>query len=209
MTRLAAKTDKTLSERGQLILAAAKKLFLTQGFDSTSLEMIINESGGSRRSIYNEFSNKEGLLMAVLQAEINIQASTLAAINYQLPIEQALNEVCVKFVAGLLSDTNIALFRLVNQVVSERPEVGRMLYEKGPLTATKPLVDYLQQLNDQGKLAITDSTFAALMLIDMVKGHLHLKKLLIPATAISLNDIQQHISQTIPLFLNAYKACRD
>ena len=50
-----------LSPRGLLILDAAKNLFYHKGFDETSLAMIINEAGGSRRSIYNEFGNKRGL----------------------------------------------------------------------------------------------------------------------------------------------------
>ena len=49
---------ESLSERGLMILNSAQELFFNKGFDETSLEMIINKAGGSRRSIYNEFGDK-------------------------------------------------------------------------------------------------------------------------------------------------------
>ena len=63
---------KDLSSRGESILEAAKNLFLKHGYAQTSLEMIIAEAGGSRRSIYNEFGNKQGLLTSVIQQQVLI-----------------------------------------------------------------------------------------------------------------------------------------
>ena len=87
-----------LSPRGVLILDAAQKLFYDLGFDETSLAMIINETGGSRRSIYNEFGNKHGLLMAVIQRQVKTQSEILTSINRDLDAKEALNQVCFKFV---------------------------------------------------------------------------------------------------------------
>ncbi len=67
---------KPLTTRGLLIRDAAQQLFFKHGFDETSLEMIINETGGSRRSIYNEFGNKQGLLLAVVNGQVSKQAET-------------------------------------------------------------------------------------------------------------------------------------
>ena len=195
-----------LSTRGQLILDAAKKLFLKHGFDKTSLEMIIAESGGSRRSIYNEFGNKQGLLMAVLHQQVSLQTETIASIKTtNLAHQTALKEMCFRFVKGMVSDTLVSLFRLVIQVVPKLPEVGGLIYEKGPLKGVQPLTEYLMQLDDQGVLAIDDPFYATQMLIEMVKGRLHLKVILLPNDKISDDEIHQHVDTAVDLFLKAYR----
>jgi TetR/AcrR family transcriptional repressor of mexJK operon len=195
-----------LSSRGQLILTAAQKLFLQHGFDETSLEMIITESGGSRRSIYNEFGNKQGLLMAVIHQQVSLQAETIASINTtKLAHQEALKEMCFRFVKGMVSDTLVSLFRLVIQVVPKLPEVGGLIYEKGPLKGMKPLTEFLMKLNDQEILAIDDPFYATQMLIEMVKGRLHLKVILLPNDKISDEEIHQHVDTAVDLFLKAYQ----
>lgn len=195
-----------LSPRGQLILDAAQKLFLKHGFDKTSLEMIITESGGSRRSIYNEFGNKQGLLMAVLHQQISLQTQTIASITTtKLGYQEALKEMCFRFVKGMVSDTLVSLFRLVIQVVPKLPEVGSLIYEKGPLKGMQPLTEYLMQLNDKKILAIDDPAYATQMLIEMVKGRLHLKVILLPNNKITDAEIHQHVDTAVDLFLKAYQ----
>ena len=195
------------SSRGQLILVAAQKLFLKHGYDETSLEMIISEAGGSRRSIYNEFGNKQGLLMSVIQQQVTIQTATIASIkNTELAPKEALNEMCFRFVKGVVSDTLVSLFRLAIQVVPKLPEVGVLIYEKGPLKGTKPLTDYLMQLDEEGILAIDDPFYATLMLIEMVKGSFLFKVLLLPNEQISDEYIHQHVDKAVGLFLKAYQS---
>jgi TetR/AcrR family transcriptional repressor of mexJK operon len=195
-----------LSVRGRLILVAAEKLFLKHGYDETSLAMITAEAGGSRRSIYNEFGNKQGLLLSVIHQQITNQTATIASIEMaQLAPSEVLEEMCFRFVKGLLSDTLVSLFRLVIQVVPKLPEGGAMIYEKGPLKGLKPMTDYLKQLDEKGLLTIEDPLDATQMLIEMVKGRLHFKVLLMPNENISDEFIRQHVDKSVALFLKAYK----
>lgn len=55
-----------LNARRQAITDAAKRLFVRQGYESTSLAQIIEVSGGSLATLYKMFGNKEGVLLAVL-----------------------------------------------------------------------------------------------------------------------------------------------
>ena len=197
--------SKALSERGTLILAAAQTLFLKHGYEGTSLEMIIADAGGSRRSIYNEFGNKRGLLLAVMQQKVAIQIDTIATINYSLAPRDALKEIAIKFMQSLLSDTLISLYRLVIQVVPDLPEVGELIYEKGPLSGMMPLNDYLTYLNNEGILAIDDCNSASFMLIAMIKDRLHFRALLVPALTISDDEIEAHVNRSVNLFLKAYQ----
>ena len=197
---------KNLSSRGELILDAAKTLFLKCGYDQTSLDMIIAEAGGSRRSIYNEFGNKQGLLTAVIQQQIVIHTATIASIKLsQLAPKDALKEVCFRFLKGILSDTLVSLFRLVLQVVPELPEIGTLIYEKGPLKGLEPLTDYLIELNQNDVLSIDDPVFATQILIEMVKGRLHFKVLLLPNEKLLEEDVYKHVDKAVDLFFKAYQ----
>ena len=193
-----------LSERGVLILDAAQRLFYHKGFDETSLEMIINESGGSRRSIYDEFGNKKGLLMAVIQRQVKLQTEILTSINRDLEAKEALNQVCFEFVKGMLSPALMSLFRLVVQQVIKFPELGEMVYQKGPMAGILPLVDYLQYLAEQKQIKADNFQFSAQMLIEMAKGPLHTRSLLLPDKLITDDEIKQQVAKAVDIFLSAH-----
>jgi len=194
-----------LSPRGLLILDAAQNLFYNLGFDETSLAMIINEAGGSRRSIYNEFGNKQGLLMAVIQRQVKAQSEILTSINRDLEAKEALNQVCFKFVVGMLSPELMSLFRLVVQQVVKFPELGEMIYKNGPMTGILPLVDYLTWLTEQKILKIENCHFSAQMLMEMAKGPLHTRSLLLPDKKASDEEITYQVSKAVDIFLDAHK----
>jgi len=206
MLKVEITTQGKLSARGQLILNAAQQLFFQQGFDQTSLEMIINEAGGSRRSIYNEFGNKEGLLLAVIQRQVSIQAQTLTLINKELSPEDALNDVCFRFVQGMLSITIRSLFRLVVQQAFNLPELGKIIYQNGPVNGVLPLVSYLEYLVQHHNLQIEDCLFSAQMLLEMAKGPLYTKSLLLPHEDILDEAIRQQVYHVVKMFIKAHQA---
>jgi len=205
MVKVAKTTQEKFSTRGLLILNAAQQLFFQHGFDETSLEMIINEAGGSRRSIYNEFGNKQGLLMAVIQRQVSLQAQTLTSINRELSPEFALNDVCFRFVQGMLSVTIRSLFRLVVQQAVKLPELGEIIYQKGPMAGVLPLVDYLKYLVEQNILTIDDCHFSAQMLLEMAKGPLHTRTLLLPHKEVSDDEIKQQVHKAVEIFIKAHQ----
>ncbi|WP_033094841.1 TetR/AcrR family transcriptional regulator [Colwellia psychrerythraea] len=196
---------KKLSPRGVLILDAAQHLFYNLGFDETSLAMIINEAGGSRRSIYHEFGNKRGLLMAVIQRQVKTQSEILTSINRELDAKEALNQVCFKFVVGMLSPELMSLFRLVVQQVVKFPELGEMIYKNGPMTGILPLVDYLTWLTEQKVLKIENCHFSAQMLMEMAKGPLHTRSLLLPDKQASEEEISYQVTKAVDIFLHAHR----
>ena len=63
------------------ILAAAKRLFIDQGYGATSMDEIAAQSGATKRTVYNNFGSKERLLEAVVEHSIELfseSAPTLA-----------------------------------------------------------------------------------------------------------------------------------
>lgn len=204
MTKLTKSPETILSARGQLILATAQHLFLKHGYDDTSLEMIISEAGGSRRSIYSEFGNKQGLLLAVIKSMVATQTNTLTNIDLKLAPADALKIICSRFVVGLLSKEMVALFRLVTHLAVKMPEIGQIVYEKGPLVGIRPIVNYFEYLEAQNILVISDKLFSAQLLIEMVSGHLHMKTLLLPEQKLTAKEIDDYVDKAVKQFLAAY-----
>ena len=54
------------------ILAAAKRLFIDQGYGATSMDEIASQSGATKRTVYNNFGSKERLLEAVAAHSIEL-----------------------------------------------------------------------------------------------------------------------------------------
>ena len=82
------KIQKAASTRANII-ATARHLFATRGYDGTSTEAVLEEAKVSRGALYHHFENKEALFAAVLEAvEVDITAATATArANVSDPVE--------------------------------------------------------------------------------------------------------------------------
>jgi AcrR family transcriptional regulator len=82
------KGKRTQTERREItrqsLLASARRLFGEQGYNSTSLEEIAEDSGLTIRPIYYHFSNKRGLFRAVNSA---MELRTVRALASNSPVE--------------------------------------------------------------------------------------------------------------------------
>src|SRR5687767_12680101 len=76
MAGSAAKTARPGGRREELLRAAAE-VFFEQGYAATSIDAIIERAGGSKRNIYNEFGNKQGLFSAIVKENADRVLSTL------------------------------------------------------------------------------------------------------------------------------------
>lgn len=85
---MVSKTEQAASTKAKII-AAARRLFASRGYDGTSTEAVLEESKVSRGALYHHFATKEALFAAVLEAvEMDITAATgRARANITDPVE--------------------------------------------------------------------------------------------------------------------------
>jgi AcrR family transcriptional regulator len=70
------KTEQAASTKARII-AVARRLFASRGYDGTSTEAVLEESQVSRGALYHHFETKEALFAAVLEeVEVDITAAT-------------------------------------------------------------------------------------------------------------------------------------
>jgi AcrR family transcriptional regulator len=89
-------------QRGQdtrlRIVSVATTLFSQLGYEATSVEAVLHESGVSRGALYHHFGSKESLFEAVLEAiEAEIAVATIAASRDIADPAEALRAGCDTF----------------------------------------------------------------------------------------------------------------
>jgi AcrR family transcriptional regulator len=90
-------------ERGQAtrvhLIEVATRLFAAQGYDGTSIEAVLAESGVSRGSLYHHFPGKEALFLAVFEALADrLGADMTAAIQDAANPVEMLRTACVAWI---------------------------------------------------------------------------------------------------------------
>ncbi len=90
-------------ERGQAtrvhLIEVATRLFAAQGYDGTSIEAVLAESGVSRGSLYHHFPGKEALFLAVFEAlGDRLGADMTAAIQDAADPVEMLRTACVAWI---------------------------------------------------------------------------------------------------------------
>ena len=62
-------TEDQWNETHQTIMQVAQQLFATKGYNGTSMNDIVKESGVSKGAIYNHFESKERLFLSLLETQ--------------------------------------------------------------------------------------------------------------------------------------------
>ncbi len=167
------------TEKQQAILATATEMFLTDGYSGVSVDGIIAKIGGSKRTIYSYFGDKDGLFAAIISqlcAEI-VTPLTHLDLKRQ-PLREALSTIAHTFLGVVLSPRTIALHRLVVSEAPRAPEVARAFFAAAPNTSYRCLADYFTWADGAGLVTSGDAHARAVIFLDSLTGDLQLRSLL-------------------------------
>jgi AcrR family transcriptional regulator len=185
--------------RRQAILKAAIEVFQHSGYSNASLSEIVRRSGGSKRSLYDYFGNKEALFSAVVEDRCAEILDTFSALTLtDKPVKQTLNTIGFKFAQAVLQPERVALFRIIVGEMPRFPTLGQRFYQAGPLAAKALLAPYLQRTFciDQQQADV-----AAMQFLEMVKAPLHTALLLETAQSPSSAKVRKNVEQAVEIFL--------
>ena len=114
---------KKQSHTREKIIQAAYGLFYAQGYQATTMDQIIEQSGVSRPTVYTYFSTKEDLCVAYLKER---HKRELASLNEAIELEKTPNDrymAVVHWLKRALMDSGYRGCGFFN-MVSEIPEAG-------------------------------------------------------------------------------------
>lgn len=188
-------------ERKSAILGAAKVLFLENGYTRTSLQMIINESGGSRRSIYEHFGDKETLFRAVMLDVFSQGSSLIENVKLQGSPELVLTGIGEALLSGLVSNPAGNAYRHLLVDALEFPDIGKLVFESGPAVAQNALSQYLKDCAKKGDLVVKHAEIDARLFLEMIQGGYQLKSLIDENFTMDKTAVRKHVKEVVRIFL--------
>lgn len=193
-------------QRRAALLETATELFLSHGYDGTSLDMVIERAGGSRRTVYERFGNKEGLFAATVEAMLDRLLEGLSSLDWEHGTpEEVLTKAGSALVRALTAPDAVALFRMVIAEAPRFPHLGAAMYRKGPSRAHLQVATYLREQADAGRLELEDPELAGRQLVEMMKGDLHMRALLDPERCPQEAEIVRHTAHAVHTFLRGVR----
>ncbi|WJG09989.1 TetR/AcrR family transcriptional regulator [Aliiglaciecola sp. LCG003] len=192
-------------EKRESILLAASELFLSQGFSSTSMDLVANRAGVSKQTVYSHFSNKDALFVAVIGFKCR---------QYQLDEEYMAaadddpRQFMIRFgnqTMSLLQDEQaIAMHRVVIGELTNNPHVAELFYAAGPQHGLQLLSQFMQS-NASLRLSEQQAHYWSTAFFNLLKGDFHFRSLL--GLPYSMSNEQQlaEVTRATDLILNMIK----
>jgi AcrR family transcriptional regulator len=208
-TLIATATAKrpTTVERRTAMLRAAGDVFFEQGYAATSIDVIIERLGGSKRSIYNEFGSKEGLFTALVS---EITDDALAALAVEQIEGRDLREALLEFGRHMMTlymaPALLGVYRAIVTEAKRFPELVRTVYERGPARATHRLTEVLEAATRNGEAHVDDCANAADHFLGMLRGNLHLSVVLGLRPVPAEEEIEKFVVSAVDIFLTGISA---
>lgn len=199
------KTGKTTEQgRRDTILQAGVDVFLEYGYVSASVDEIVRRAGGSKRTVYKYFGNKEELFAAIIASLAAQMLSPLgAAINSDSDLQKTLEKLGKAYLDVLLREDSLTIFRTVVSEGVRFPELAKTFFLNGPNAAVTRLSGYLEQQVKKGSLKIEDTHAAARQYFGMIRSDLHMRAALgleLPTA----DEISQEVNRAVAMFVREY-----
>jgi AcrR family transcriptional regulator len=155
------------------ILKAAKGLFLAKGISMTSIDEVASVAGATKRTVYNNFGSKEGLVEAVFeQAAADIRAS---APKLEATADRAaLAHFGTWVLLSLTDEFAIGFQRLMIAENAQYSSINAALRDASMTALTQPLESLLASKG----LAQTEASQTAEKLIALLTSDARLSRLL-------------------------------
>ncbi|MCF4166183.1 TetR/AcrR family transcriptional regulator [Zavarzinia compransoris] len=195
----------TGSAKYEQVMTAAAALFLDRGFAGTSMDAVAREAGVSKATVYAHFASKEDLFEAmVARGSAERFASLMHADLDSLDPEQALSRIAHEFLGVLTSPQSLKTMRVVMAEAGRRPDVAARFYRAGPARVVAALTAYLERAKARGALDIDDPRIAAELFFGMIRGDLHIRRLLGLADSPDAADVARLADAAVASFLRAH-----
>lgn len=168
---MAKKANQKKPPTQELILAAAIKLFLEQGYRESNLDDVAKVAGVTKPTVYSHFGSKHGLLLAIVQQHAEGNAQRIStSLQSSGDTEADLLQFGQVFLSRLLSRDAMRWRRLALSETIDHPEIGKAIYAAGPARVIKAMTNYLKQETLAGRLCCEDPAMAAEAFIGMLVG---------------------------------------
>jgi TetR/AcrR family transcriptional regulator, mexJK operon transcriptional repressor len=197
---------KDLAKR-KAILEAAKTLFLSNGYDGSSMDAIAAEAGVSKLTVYSHFTDKEKLFAEAVKSKCEEQLPELLfELSAEVPVAQALLNIGRGFNELINSRESVELHRVMVSLAAQDSKLSHMFYEAGPQRVLHGMEELLRQADQSGLLRVQDPLSAADQFFCLIKGGANFRLLIGCGEALQGAEAEAHVRDAVEVFLRAFRA---
>jgi len=162
----------------QEVVRKTMHLFWEKGYESTSVQDIVKETGLKPGSLYNIFGNKEGIFETVLelystQSLKTVKETLQATDNYKENIKNFLNEIVITTIAN--EKTNGCLLVKTLLVVSHKDEKIQKKIVAFFDEVEQLLKQILEKVKSEGKTSVDPTSFSKFIISTIYGSHVYYK----------------------------------
>ena len=192
------------------ILSAGQELFLSNGYQGTSVDQIAASAEVSKQTVYKHFGDKHELLLAIVD---NALASTVTpfleriqalADTADLPAD--LTALATDYLRAVLAEPVVQLRRLVVGEANRVPELAQLYYSSAPARTLAAFTECFAALHGRGLLRAPEPAIAAEHFAFLVVGRCIDQALFCggPQVLAAL-DVEDYVRAAVRVFLAAYQ----
>lgn len=191
------------------ILDAAKRMFVSHGFERVSMDQIAAEAGVSKLTVYSHFGDKDRLFAEAVRAHCEQGMPTSLFVGEPgAPLRERLTVIGSAFFSMIMTPEAIAGHRVLCSPQVATSAMPAMFWEAGPQRVQQAFAELLQRRVASGDLEIDDCARAASQFFTLLKGEPHAQAVFGYCCSGKADSPAQHVASVVDLFLRAY-ATRD
>lgn len=190
--------------RREALLDAARDIFLEQGYATSSIDEVVQRTGGSKASVYQYFGSKEGLFgeMIARQCTHLVGSAEFPTRSIDDNVEQTLLQLARRVIQLFLAPERVALHRAMIAEAGRFPELAARFYEAGPKRGLALLSAYLKTQHEAGVLDCPHPDWAAIHLMNLVRSYPMFRALHGMTTMPEGESLDEFLQDAVHLFLN-------
>lgn len=187
------------------VIAGARDVFLAQGFEGASVDIIAKRAGVSKATLYSYFSDKKELFLEVTKQECAQQADLVIEVRGEdLPVREMLVGMGQKMLYFLTSSFAQRIFRICVAESDRFPELARDFYRSGPQLLHDRLVAYFELACARGELDIDDISLAAHQFQELLKSDVFVKMVFNVIETPDPVELDRVVDGAVDMFLANY-----
>jgi|GEM_PF-94328 len=196
-------------ERREQLVRVAEEVFLVHGFADSTMQTIASRAGASKETLYRHFASKEALFAEVVGRRAAQISGPESALSSKAPPRRVLFELGCGLLRLMTQGEVVPLLRLVIAESARTPELGAILYAKGPGATCDRLTDYLRAATARGELNCRRPERAAKLFLGAVITNYRVQALIDPPkTPVEETEIRDHARGAVAMFLAYYAQAR-
>ena len=195
------------------ILSAGRALFLSNGYQGTSVDQIAASAEVSKQTVYKHFGDKQELLLAIvtnaLGSTVTPFLSRIATLADTTDLDADLTALAGDYLRAVLQEPVVQLRRLVVGEANRVPALAQLYYEQAPARTLAAFTNCFSRLDERGLLHVPEPMLAAEHFGFLIVGRSIDQALFCGASEVLAGiDPDRYVRAGVAVFLAGYRPRR-